>query len=731
MKPTLTLFTALLIATPAVLHAAEPATRPGDRNLPINQVYPPEAFYHNGKGGRVLDVTQPPFNAKGDGKTDDTKALCAAMRFVADSYEPLEGDGWSYCGLKMNKSWIIYLPDGEYLVSDTVQQGWPERVWNILEGWGKVKRFTLASLEEAKQRKAEVYAAENYYIRLVGQSRAKTLIRLKDASPGFGSGQAKPVVSFCLYNWSNVNCGNYFENITIETGKGNPGAVALRWNGANWGGIRNARLRSGDGQGRAGLLMDAGCAHGYLRDLDIVGFEVGIELAAKSVDMVVLEHTTLRNQSRVGLQVGPANRDCLAARKVRFENVPLAAKADKGSHLVLLECMAKASPNAGEDLAVAKDGHLYARAFESVGFRSAVLKEGAAPLPAGTLAEYVSDEPGATATGTQPRSLGLPVRDLPVILPEPDLAKWADVQAYGAKGDGITDDTAAIQRAMASGKPVVFFSRAAYVVNGSVAIPASVREICFLHSAVYRSEEKPSAAMFRVAEPSAEPLLIHQNVNAGGIFVDHEAQRPLVLEDLATWFSHVRNYARAPGMQFPGMAAQGKDAWQLYRNPQPAGAPKELHAANVLGLGAGDGEGRAALENVRAWLRQCNNEHLPGPQWAFRRSDVWMLGFKVENAHSLFQVEDGSRLEVLGGTYDNFLPSTTPMFQVRDSEVSAHFIAARRPAAEFWPQALEGTRKGEAISVPFRFTPLGSRDNAFIVSFLSGEPAQRRTNLNR
>jgi hypothetical protein len=37
---------------------------PGDRHPSINQVYPPEAFYHAGRGGRILDVTKPPFNAK-------------------------------------------------------------------------------------------------------------------------------------------------------------------------------------------------------------------------------------------------------------------------------------------------------------------------------------------------------------------------------------------------------------------------------------------------------------------------------------------------------------------------------------------------------------------------------------------------------------------------------------------------------------------------------------------
>jgi hypothetical protein len=716
VKTKLPLLAALLLAPLAALQAAEAVTPPGDRNLPINQVYPPDAFYHNGKGGRVLDVTKPPFNAKGDGKTDDTQALCAAMRFVADNLEPLQGEGYSYCAPKMDKSWVIYLPDGEYLVSDTVQQGWPEKVWNIKEGWNNVNYFTVGSPEEAAERKADVYGAANWHIRLVGQSRAGTVIRLKDGSAGFESGSAKAVVSFYMTFFSNVNQGNYFENLTIDTGKDNPGAVGLKWNGSNWGGIRNAAIRSGDGRGHAGLLMNKGIAQGYLRDLDIDGFETGIDMAPGWVSMVVIEHSTLRNQSRVGLRAGkPFNRECLAARKLRFENVPLAAKADAGSHLVLLESVAKAAPDAGEALAVAKDGHLYVRAFESVGFKSAVLKEGEAPLPAGTLAEYVSYDLGATETATGPRSLGLPVRDIPIILPETDLTKWADVQAYGAKGDGITDDTAAIQRAMDSGKPVVFFSRATYVVNGSVAIPASVREVNFLHGAVYRSDEKPTTAMFRVAEPSSEPLLIHQNINLGGIFVDHEADRPLVLEDLATWFHHGRGFASKPGMLLPGIAAQGKDVWQLYRNPRPSGAPKEVYGANLLGFAAGDVEGHAAVENVKAWLRQCDNENAPGPMWAFRRSEAWMLGFKVEGAQQLFQVEDGSRLEVLGGIFGTHT-QTTPLFRMRDSDVSAHFYFSG-PAAELCAPALEGTRKGEPVTVPFQFAPWGIRPNDFIVSF--------------
>jgi hypothetical protein len=115
---------------------------PGDRRPPINQVYPPEAFYHVGRGGRILDVTKPPFNAKGDGVTDDTKALIAALRFVRDNYEIHQGDDYSYCTKRHDRNWVVYLPDGEYLISDTVSQGWPALAMNILKGWDSLSSIS-------------------------------------------------------------------------------------------------------------------------------------------------------------------------------------------------------------------------------------------------------------------------------------------------------------------------------------------------------------------------------------------------------------------------------------------------------------------------------------------------------------------------------------------------------------------------------------------------------------
>src|ERR1700749_1591517 len=55
---------------------------------------------------------------------------------------------------------------------------------------------------------------------------------------------------------------------------------------------------------------------------------------------------------------------------------------------------------------------------------------------------------------------------------------WFFVQQFGAKGDGSTDDTAAIQAtvnaAAAGGKPgaVIYFAPGTYKVSGTVTVPA-------------------------------------------------------------------------------------------------------------------------------------------------------------------------------------------------------------------------------------------------------------------
>jgi hypothetical protein len=131
----------------------------GDRQPAMTINYPAESF--TGKGGRILDITRPPCNAKGDGSTDDTQAFIAAHDFVAGK---LREHGWS----DNQASYTIYIPRGTYLVSDTLIHGGTRLQYK--DGTGGLAR-----------------------LRLVGQDRRKTIIRLRDGCPGFGPGETKPV----------------------------------------------------------------------------------------------------------------------------------------------------------------------------------------------------------------------------------------------------------------------------------------------------------------------------------------------------------------------------------------------------------------------------------------------------------------------------------------------------------------------------------------------------------
>lgn len=85
----------------------------GDRNTGTVCVYPANAFLHAGKGGRVLNVREAPFGAKGDGATDDTQAFIRAYDYVANLVRRH--------GIHDTRaSFIIYIPEGTYLVSDTI-----------------------------------------------------------------------------------------------------------------------------------------------------------------------------------------------------------------------------------------------------------------------------------------------------------------------------------------------------------------------------------------------------------------------------------------------------------------------------------------------------------------------------------------------------------------------------------------------------------------------------------
>jgi hypothetical protein len=226
----------------------------------------------------VVDVTQPPYNAKGDGQTDDTDAIQKALSDTMGTHK------------------ILYSPDGTYLVSKTLRHTKQDSRGG--EAWG--------------------------FNWLQGQNTAKTIIRLKDGV-FTDVGRPQPILwggGFGSADWFH----NYIQNVTFDAGRNNPGAIGLNFYSNNSGAIRDVQIISQDGGGAIGLDLGNDMNGPLLvRNVAVRGFAVGIR-AANSVNS-----QTFRKKCDVFLEdfcgrVEPLPGQRLWARQLNTEN--------QGTHLL-------------------------------------------------------------------------------------------------------------------------------------------------------------------------------------------------------------------------------------------------------------------------------------------------------------------------------------------------------------------------------------------------------------
>ena len=674
----------------------------GDRHPEIIEKFPDSAFYHI-SGNGVLDVTKAPFFAKGDGVTDDTKALCDAMTFVRHHQCPATWQDQTYCSQAKDKNWIIYLPAGTYLVSGTVSQNWPARGFNLSRGgWNYCEYIDVNSPEHEEELYAlhhgtvpllhgkepyraaddnngcyirgqypehELYDEVNWGIRIIGENREKTVIKLIDDAPGFSDGEARPVLAnVLLQRGSNVNIGNFVENLTIDTGCGNPAAAAMRWNCSNYGGIRNVTLKSGDGKGSAGLLMDRNNVTGYFRDITISGFDTAMLLAAGRETMVTFEYGTL-HANNIAVDIGDARSggggDNLTWRRVSV-TAPQPVVCRQAAQVVMLE----SSINGREDfpaVKVGEDAFFLGRKIEFHGCRVAL------ETPEHKIEERYIEEFYSAEAPENSNICRVDIADVPAVDFPQDPSAWAVVEDFGAVGNGIDDDTEAIRRAFAANKKAVFFSSHIYAVSGSINVPGNVNEIAGAYSSVIRCSGGVPDGIFVISEDSPQPLRIRRFFSAGGTVADHFAARDLIMEDIYVAFNHGRKSMFRDNSKVPRGADPESGLWACSRNAAPDIRKREFITDSIMPV-CSLADGTGTLENVEYYGRMIDSEHVDTGLYAFRKSQVNILGFKSENSQTLLCASENTRMEVLGGSMLEFADKKGPLIKSRDSEISAVFL---------------------------------------------------------
>ncbi len=361
----------------------------------------------------VVNLREAPYFAKGDGVTDDTKAIQKAL----DDHP--------------NMGAILYLPHGIYLVSDTLR--WPDAPKG--KGGNEYKN-----------------------VRLQGQSRMGTVVLLKDGAEGFGNPrEPKGLV------WTGPAPAQRFSNeirdLTLHTGMGNPGACGAQFHANNQGNMKDVFIVSGDGRGVAGIDMRFTDEIGplLLKDIAVVGFDYGVWTGGL-INSQTMEGIYFTDQNKAALR---SDGQTLSVRKMISRNA-VPAILNKG-FLTLLD-----SELVGKDggVAVVQQGDILARNVKISGY-----EEG---LGDGVDNEYLSGTPAGF--GKWERGERLEVKEPPALVWD-RLEDWISPLEFAGKPDDDLDDTEAIQKAVDSGKGTVYLPRGRWKIDGQVFLRGAVHRL--------------------------------------------------------------------------------------------------------------------------------------------------------------------------------------------------------------------------------------------------------------
>ena len=638
----------------AYLRYAHPTIREPFVDL-LNLDVPAELENHRLAALGYVDVTQGPFRADPTGSKDSTQAVQAALVFARDH------------------QMACFFPAGTYLVSDTLS----------------------CTQQLYKRANGRVFGGNRFPNMLVG-SRAgaqRPRLALAPRAPGFGD-PAKPKIF--VHFWSrgyknpttedrvtdglppdveqpNIGMNQMLVNLDVVIGEGNPGAIAIRHQAAEGSAIQDCTVDATHGHtGIQGGIGSGGSSAGVTViggrvGLDFTGYLSGTQPTPVITGFTLIGQTeaAIRSTSRqtlvaVGLKIVadrcagpliqvsrnlPANHGTLTIvdSQVEFtgptpaEGKRVIVESDRGVYLdnVYVSGATKVAvdPEQKTELAGNPKGWLHVRRFaasssprinQGVSYRYPVYMDG---RQVEKVQEVTADQ--VPPADLQSRHLWSPQ------FPGFESPGAANVKGapYEAKGDGRTDDTAALQRAIDEHE-IVFLPKGCYLLSRPL-------------------ELKPNTKLVGVGQTMS--LLVPANTDK---FADAAGAQPLVrtadVADGTTVLAFMGFYTPSivPGAQSLHWRTGGHS---IFRGVEIHGQGKVSPAPVII-----SGHGGGNWYNFRDASARLLVDHAQGPLNFYQFSvqqvtselrgakQVSFFGTKYEGNEPMLVIRDSDRIRLFG-----------------------------------------------------------------------------------
>ncbi|KAK7437112.1 hypothetical protein VKT23_018738 [Stygiomarasmius scandens] len=476
------------------------------------------------------------FGAVGDGITDDTAAINNAI-----SSGNRCGGGRAFCNSTTVSPAVVYFPQGTYLVSTPVIAYY----YTQLIGDARVPPTLLASADftgiavvDANPYIAngQFYASTNNFFRSVRNFIIDTR-RIPAANSGTGiHWQVSQSTSLMnLVFELNAENGTIHQGLFMEDGSGGyMGDLVFRGGKYGiWGGNQQFTVRNISVSNAEAAFFGAWNWGWTFQGVTIKNCQVGFDLTtggvgAEAIIDAVVQDTPIfirNSDSSNGTLAGS-----LVINNARLTNVPIAVGVLNGSTVL---------PGLADDTMIIESwaqGNVYSGLNPSGTFTQG-------DIPSPDKPQVLLDSAGRIVGKMHPQYEDYAVDQL------------VSVRNYGAKGDGQTDDTIALQKIFDefSGCKIIFFDAGTYVVTETLTVPAGTQMVGEAWSVIagkgeaFQDMDKPEVVV-KIGEKDSKGVMEISDIvfttigpTPGAIVVEWNVRQP---DDqpagAGMWDSHIR-----------------------------------------------------------------------------------------------------------------------------------------------------------------------------------------------